>query len=68
MIFLIKLKKQTLLLRLGQIFDKEAKLGKPTQDTYNQGGWLVLSALLKNGVVECVASEFNDFKCSLTFL
>ena len=32
----------TLLLKLGQIFDKVAKLGKSTQDTYHWGGWLIL--------------------------
>ena len=32
----------TLLLKLGQIFDKVAKLGKSTLDTYNWGGWLIL--------------------------
>ena len=32
----------TLLLKLGQIFDEVAKLGKSTQDTYNRGGWLIL--------------------------
>ena len=50
----------TLLLKLGQIFDEVAKLGKSTQDT-NRGGWLILLGLLKNGVAECVASEVNDF-------
>ena len=34
--------KKTLLLKLGQIFDEVAKLGKSTQDTYNGGGWLIL--------------------------
>ena len=37
-----KFKKKTLLQKLGQIFDELAKLGKSTQDTYNQGGWLIL--------------------------
>ena len=32
----------TLLLKLGQIFDEVAKLGKSTQDAYNQGKWLIL--------------------------
>ena len=32
----------TLLLKLGQIFDKVAKLGKSTQDAYNPGKWLIL--------------------------
>ena len=50
----------TLLLKLGQIFDEVAKLGKSTQDTYNRGGWLILSALLKNGVNEGVATESHD--------
>ena len=61
--------KRTLLLKLGQIFDKVAKLSKSTQDTYNQGGWLILSALLKNGVAKCVAFKVNDFvesTCPLT--
>ena len=31
----------TLLLKLGQIFDKVAKLGKLTQDAYNPGKWLI---------------------------
>ena len=31
----------SLLLKLGQIFDEVAKLGKSTQDTYNPGGWLI---------------------------
>ena len=33
---------KTLLLKLGQIFDEVAKLGKSTQDTYNWGGQLIL--------------------------
>ena len=32
----------TLLLKLGQIFDEVAKLGKSTQDAYNWGKWLIL--------------------------
>ena len=32
----------TLLQKLGQIFDKVAKLGKSTQDAYNPGKWLIL--------------------------
>ena len=32
----------TLLLKLGQIFDKVAKLGKSTQDAYNTGKCLIL--------------------------
>ena len=32
----------TLLLKLGQIFDKVTKLGKSTQDAYNPGKWLIL--------------------------
>ena len=50
----------TLLLKLGQIFDEVAKLGKSTQDTYNRVGWLILQALLKNGVAEGVASDSHD--------
>jgi len=40
----------TLLLKLGQIFDEVAKLGKSTQDAYNPGKWLILLALLKIGL------------------
>ena len=32
----------TLLLKLSQIFDEVAKLGKSTQDAYNPGKWLIL--------------------------
>ena len=32
----------TLLLKLGQIFDEVAKLGKSTQDAYDLGKWLIL--------------------------
>ena len=42
------------------IFDEVAKLGKSTQDTYNWGGWLILYALLKNGVAKGVASDSHD--------
>ena len=31
-----------LLLKLGQIFDEVAKLGKSTQDAYNPRKWLIL--------------------------
>ena len=55
-----KIKKRTLLLNLGQILDKVAKLGKSTQDSYNLGGWLILLYLLKNGVAEGVASDPHD--------
>ena len=51
----------TLLLKLGQIFDEVAKLGKSTQDTYNRGWWLILWDLLKNWVAKGVASDVNDF-------
>ena len=37
--------------------DKAAKLGKESQDAYNQGGWLILQELLKNWVAKGVASE-----------
>ena len=50
----------TLLLKLGQIFDEVAKLGKSTQDAHNPGKWLILLALLKNGVAEGVASDPHD--------
>ena len=42
------------------IFDEVAKLGKSTKDAYNWGGWLILYALLKNGVAEGVASDPHD--------
>ena len=32
----------TSLLKLGQIFDKEAKLSTSTQDAYNPEKWLIL--------------------------
>ena len=32
----------TLLLKLGQIFDEVAKLGKSTQGAHNSGKWLIL--------------------------
>ena len=32
----------TLLLKLGQIFDEMAELGKSTQDAHNPGKWLIL--------------------------
>ena len=32
----------TLLLKLGQIFEEVAKLGKSTQDAYNPRKWLIL--------------------------
>ena len=51
----------TLLLKLGQIFDEVAKLGKSTQEAYNPRKWLILSALLKNWVAEDIASNVNDF-------
>ena len=51
----------TFLLKLGQIFDKVAKLGKSTQVAYNPGKWLILEALLKNWVAEGIASNVNDF-------
>jgi hypothetical protein len=46
--------------------DELAKLGKASQDAYNPGGWLILNALLKNGVAECDSSEVNDFKLNST--
>ena len=60
MIFITPIKK-TWLLKLGQIFDKLAKLGKSTQDAYNQEGWLILQDLLNEWVAEGVASDVNDF-------
>ena len=47
----------------SQIFalcDKLAKLGKACQDAYNLEGWLILLAVLKNGVAEGVASDPHD--------
>ena len=51
----------TLLLKLGQIFDEVAKLGKSTQDAYNPGKWLIL----KNWVAEGIASDVNAFNIQL---
>ena len=48
------------MVKLCPIFDEVAKLGKTTQDAYNQGEWLILSALFKNWVAKGVASEVND--------
>ena len=48
-------------LKLGQIFDEVVKLSKSTQDTNNRGGWLILWAILKNGVAEGVTSMVNEF-------
>ena len=42
------------------MFDQTAKLGEASRDTYNPGLWLILSALLKNGVAEGVASDSHD--------
>ena len=39
-----------------------AKLGKASQDAYNPRGWLILQALLKNGVTEGVTSNPHDTK------
>ena len=49
----------TLLLKLGQIFDEVAKLGKSTQEAYNPGKWLILWALLKNWVAGGIASDVS---------
>ena len=54
--------------------DNVTKPGKSTQDTYNRGVWLILLALLKNGVAECAPFEVNafnihnKFRCSLYFI
>ena len=37
-----------------------AKLGKAFQEAYSLGGWLILQALLKNGVAEGVTSDPHD--------
>ena len=44
-------------------FDKEAKLGKTSGYTYNQGGWLILWDLLNEWIDKGVASNINDFNC-----
>ena len=60
--------------KIRMIFDLENSLwksnfrtllraGKASQDTYNPAGWLILKALLKNGVEEGVASDLHDTKC-----
>jgi len=56
----------TLLLKLGQIFDEVAKLGKSTQDAYNPGKWLILKALLKSWVAQGIASDVNDFNVHIS--
>ena len=50
------------------IFDGVAKLGKSTQDAHNPGKWLILKALLKNGVAEGVASDSHDTTLHCTAL
>ena len=62
MIFFITSTKKNFITKIRPIFDELAKPGKSTQDTYNRGGWLILEALLKNGVAEGVASESHDTK------
>ena len=42
------------------IFDIENSLWKSNQHAYNPGGWLILKALLKNGVAKGVASDSHD--------
>ena len=37
-----------------------AKLGKASQDAYIPGKWLILQAVLKNGVPKGVASDSHD--------
>ena len=41
--------------------NKLAKLGKASQEAYNLGKWLILSALMKNWVAKGIASNVNDF-------
>ena len=52
--------KKVLFLKLLQILEKVAKLGKSNQDAHNPGKWLILQALLKNWVAEGVASDSHD--------
>ena len=49
------------MVKSGLIFDQAAKLGKASRDAYNPGLLLILQDLLKNWVVEGVASNVNDF-------
>ena len=42
------------------IFEEVAKLSKSIQGTHNREGWLILQALLKNGVTEGVGSDSHD--------
>ena len=58
--------KTTSLLKSGLIFDQAAKLGKASRGACNTGLWLILWALLKNGVAGGVASNSYDTKL-LTF-
>ena len=48
------------MVKSGPIFDQAAKLVKASRDAYDPGLWLILWALLKNGVAEGVASDPND--------
>ena len=50
------------MVKSGPIFDQAAKLGKASRDAYNPGLWLILQALLKNGVAKGVASDPHDTK------
>ena len=48
------------IVKSGPIFDQVAKLGKASRDAYNPGLWLILYALMKNGVAEGVAPDPHD--------
>ena len=42
-------------------FYEAAKLGKVSEDAYNQRGWLILKELLNKWVDEGIASNPHDF-------
>ena len=56
-----------LLLKLGQIFDKLAKLGKSTQDTYREDGWFC-KPFWKMGSPKVSVPTLMTLFCSLSFI
>ena len=48
------------MVKSGPIFDQAANLVKTSRDAYNPGLWMILCALLKNGVAEGVPSDTHD--------
>ena len=60
--FVTSILKPLQMVKSCQIFDQVAKLGKASRDAYNPGLWIILYALLKNGVAEGVAFDPHDTK------